>query len=125
MNTDFDSLLKPISAEAPAGEWLRGKDVYRKIEASLQEDLSGAAQGGVLIRAKPDECAALAMVALSRQTKDLQIAVWLAEALTRIDGFDGLTRSLDLIRELIAGFWDTVYPLPEDGDEEVRAAPLA
>ena len=124
MKTDLESLLKPISGDAPAGRLLRGTIAYRKIEAALQEDLSGAAAGGVLIRAKPEECAALAIEALSAETKDLHIAVWLAEALTRLDGFDGLCRALDLIRELIARFWDTVYPLAEDGDEEVRAAPL-
>ncbi len=79
----------------------------------------------MLIRARPEECAALAIEALSTRTKDLAIAVWLAEALVRIDGFDGLRRALDLIRGLIARFWETVYPLAEDGDEELRAAPVA
>lgn len=123
MITDFEILLKPISEDSPAGKRLQGFHVD-KIRKALEEDLSGAAHGGMLIRAKPEECGALAIEKLSTETKDLYIAVWLTEALVRIDGFDGLRRGLDLTRELLTVFWDTVYPLPEDGDEEIRAAPL-
>lgn len=125
MTTDLDTLLKPISPQAPAGKPLRGTVTYRAIESFLQEDLSGAAQGGAVVRASAKDCAPLAITALSSQTKDLFIAVWLTEALVRLDGFDGLRRGIDLLCGLITNFWDTVYPLPEDGDEEICGAPLA
>ncbi|HEV2447039.1 MAG TPA: type VI secretion system protein TssA, partial [Candidatus Sulfopaludibacter sp.] len=62
--------------------------------------------------------------ALSKKTKDLQLAAWLTEAWLRRDGIAGLRDGLDLIGGLVTNFWDSVYPELEDGDAEFRASPL-
>jgi len=66
----------------------------------------------------------LASEALATKSKDLQIAVWLIEALIKSEHFTGLRAGLDLISGLIGNFWDGLYPEIEDGDLELRAAPL-
>ena len=62
--------------------------------------------------------------ALSKKSKDLQLAAWLTEALLRQQGAGGLADGLDLLRGLVENFWDSVYPELEDGDAEMRATPL-
>ena len=66
----------------------------------------------------------LSTEALANQSKDLQIAAWLTEALVRLEGFAGLKQGLQLLNDLTTSFWDTVYPQLEDGDAELRATPL-
>src|SRR6185295_14648365 len=57
-------------------------------------------------------------------TKDLQLGAWLTEAMLYQEGFSGLRQGLDLLRGLVENFWDTLYPEIEDGDLELRSAPL-
>ncbi len=61
---------------------------------------------------------------LANKSKDLQLAVWLTESLLKTEGFAGFHSGLRLIRGLIENFWDSFYPELEDGDAELRAAPL-
>jgi type VI secretion system protein ImpA len=62
--------------------------------------------------------------ALTTKTKDLWLAAWLTEACLKQNGFSGLTDGLALCQGLVERFWDTVYPTIEDGDAELRGAPL-
>jgi len=121
-----DPLLLPISATCPAGRDLRYTSIYEEImEARRSEDAIalGDWQHDVK-RSDWDKVIALCVEALSTDTKDLQIAVWLAEALTAADGFEGLDLGLRVITGLVERFWDCVYPLNNDGDLEYRAAPF-
>ena len=63
--------------------------------------------------------------ASTKQSKDLQLAAWLTEAVLRKEGFAGLRSGLELIKGLLENFWDTLYPEIEDGDLELRSAPLS
>ena len=67
----------------------------------------------------------LAQDTLATVSKDLQVAAWLTEALLDTEHFAGLYRGITLSHNLLSQFWDTVYPLIEDGDRELRAKPLA
>jgi len=51
----------------------------------------------------------LATEALSKRSKDLQIAAWLTEALLVQERIAGLTQGLNLLRGLLENFWDTLY----------------
>ena len=66
----------------------------------------------------------LATEALTKKTKDLWLAAWLTEALVKQNGFGGLKDGLGLCHGMMEKFWDTLYPAIEDGDVEMRAAPL-
>ena len=63
----------------------------------------------------------LAVPALTSDTKDLQIAVWLTEALVKQNGFAGLRDGLKLVSGLQDKFWETLFPEIDEGDMEGRA----
>lgn len=128
-----EGLLNPIPGENPSGQSLRYDPVYDKIREArrAEEELQlseEAAKKDIWTRAikKADyvQVIKLSTEALSKKTKDLQIAAWLTEALLAQERIAGLTQGLDLIRALIQNFWDTLYPEIEDGDLEMRAGPI-
>jgi type VI secretion system protein ImpA len=120
-----DDLLKPIPGENPSGANLYYSPIFDKIkEARLEGDESGPL-GEYLERKKADFAAVIKLAGdtLASQTKDLQLAAWLAEAHLQRDGFAVLTECLDLFLNLQESFWDTLYPPIEDGTPELRATP--
>ena len=120
-------LLSPIPGTDPAGIDLRYDPVYDKIkEARLQDD--DGPQGDWQRPRKTADFALVAKLAgdaLAGRSKDLQLAAWLTEAQVHREGFAGLLAGLTLIRSLLLDFWDGLHPPIEDGDPELRAAPLA
>jgi len=121
-----NDLLNPIAGENPSGQNLRYAPVYDKIKESRRED-DDAAQGDWKRERKVADWPLVVKTAgetLATKSKDLQLAAWLTEALLKTQGVGGLRDGLDLLKGLIEGFWDTLYPEIEDGDAEMRAAPL-
>jgi type VI secretion system protein ImpA len=119
-------LLAPISGENPSGVSLRYEPVYDQIKEARREDEDlplGDWQTGRKTADWP-AVTKLATDALTKKTKDLQVAAWLTEAWLAREGFAGLNRGLVLLRELLEQYWDTLYPELDDGDAEMRAAPL-
>lgn len=123
MVVDLDVILQPVSDESPSGESLRYSGIYGEIaEARRQDDnLSQGDWQTELKIADYRKVVELAVPALSTQSKDLQVAVWLAESLINIYGFAGLRDSLRMVAGLQKHFWDTVYPIIDEGDMEGRA----
>ena len=123
---DLEELLRPISDENPAGESLRYTGFYDEISEARRadEDLSMGQWQFELKIADYRRVIELADEALKNQTKDLQIAVWFSEALSREKGFAGLRDSLKLIIGLQENFWETLFPEIDDGDMEARANAL-
>src|SRR6266481_5139584 len=121
-----NDLLNPISADKPAGENLRYAPVYDKIKEARRED-DDAPQGDWKHERKVADwqlTVKLISEALATKTKDLQLAAWLAEAMLRREGVNGLREVLDTMRGFLENFWDGLYPELEDGDAEYRAALL-
>ncbi len=116
-------LLDPIAGDNPSGQDLRYDPIYLKItEARREEDRDPF--GGPPKVADWAQVADLAGKALATRSKDLQLAVWLTEAMVRREGLPALHTGLKLIHGLLTNFWDTLYPELEDGDAELRATPL-
>ncbi|HEY7895265.1 MAG TPA: type VI secretion system protein TssA [Gemmatimonadaceae bacterium] len=121
-----DDLLNPIAGDNPAGTDLRYDPIYDKIKEARRED-DDAPQGEWQHARKVADwplVVKLAGDALATRTKDLQLAAWLGEAMLRREGFGSFRASLDMTRGLIEQFWDHLYPEIEDGDLELRVAPL-
>lgn len=124
-----EGLLNPISAENPGGVDVRYDSkllIYDKIKEARRED-DGLNQGEWQQERKVADLPFILKTtqeALATKTKDLQLAAWLCDALLRTEGFGGLQQGLALCQGLIANFWDTLFPPIEDGDLELRAAPL-
>ena len=121
-----DELLQPIAEGNPSGADLRYDPVYDAIkEARREDDLLN--QGAWQKERKVADyilVASLCTNALKKKSKDLQITAWLTDALLRREAFPGLVAGLQLFHGLIDKFWDTLYPEIDDGDLELRAAPL-
>ncbi len=124
-----EDLLTPIAGENPSGADLRYDSkllIYDKIKEARRQD-DGLAQGDWQHDRKIADYVAVsktAQEALATKSKDLQLAAWLTEALLHQDRFAGLRQGLELCRGLVNDFWDSLYPPIEDGDAELRAAPL-
>lgn len=121
-----DDLLAPIGGDNPSGSNLRYDPVTEAIKEARREDLA-VSQGAwktALKSADYRQVIRLASDVLAKRSKDLQIAVWLVDAHVRVDGFTSLAPCFILLRNLLEQFWDTLYPEIEDGDLELRAAPL-
>ena len=121
-----DDLLNPIAGDNPAGVDLRYDPVYEKIKEARRED-DDAPQGEWQHARKVADwplVIKLAGDALATRSKDLQLAAWLGEAMLRREGFGAFHATLDVTRGLLDKFWEHLYPEIEDGDLEMRAAPL-
>jgi type VI secretion system protein ImpA len=127
MPLNVDELLAPIPGDNPSGADLRYDPIYEKIkEARRQEDEVPQGQWARDIKvADWPLVVKLGTEILTTKSKDLQIAAWLTEALIKQDGFSGLRSGLQLMEGLIEKYWDTLWPEVEDGDAELRAAPLS
>jgi type VI secretion system protein ImpA len=123
---EIEPLLKPISESKPSGDDLKYTPLFDKIRSlrkledtgpmgSWETDSHGS-DFGLVVK--------LASEALANKSKDLQLAMWLAEAWIYEEGVSGLISGLDLARELVIRFWDTVFPQLDEGDAEPRAASL-
>ena len=121
-----DDLLNPIAGPNPGGADLRYDPLYDRIKEARRED-DDAPQGEWQHTRKVadwPQVIKLTSDAVATKSKDIQLAAWLAEAMLRREGFGGFRATVDAIRGLVDTFWDHLYPEAEDGDLELRAAPL-
>ncbi len=132
---DLASLLAPISSEHPTGIDLRldasPLSNYQTIKTARYA--ARDAEKNNLYKESNGEAdehwrkiLSLAPGLLMRESKDLEVATWLTEALIRRNGFQGVRDAFLLIDGLIKNFWDQLYPLPDEEDGiETRVSPLA
>jgi type VI secretion system protein ImpA len=124
---DLDALLVPIKQDVPAGQNVRHGATYRALkEAKRQED---PISDGPMRRAGKiadwQKVIQLATKILNEEAKDLEVMVWLAEGLTRKQGFAGLRDGLKMLGLAHAKCWDDLEPrLVEEGDLEGRVTRL-
>jgi type VI secretion system protein ImpA len=123
---DFAGLLEPISSEQPAGANLYYAKEFDEIKDARRQD--DTAPWGLweheVKTADYKLVARLAEAALASKTKDLRLAVWLAEAWIYREGTAGLVSGIRFLHALLDKFWDSIYPQIEDGDFEDRVSPL-
>ncbi len=123
---DFGKLLEPISPDQPAGVDLYYEKEFETIkEARRQEDASPQGLWEYEIKTADYKLVArLIEGALLTKTKDLRLAAWLAEAWIYLEGPAGLLSGIQLLSALLEKFWDSIYPLIDGDDMELRAGPL-
>jgi type VI secretion system protein ImpA len=126
-HVDSIRLLKHVSSASPAGEDLRYSGVYDEIRDARREDDASLSRGvwvAPLKRAHWDRVQDLCISALEKQSKDVQIGVWLVEAWVRLNGFRGLSDGLRFLTDLCAAFWDDLFPKLDGDDPDYRLAPF-
>jgi len=119
---DLERLLAPVRAEAPSGDDLAFSSEIDVIQRARQADDPSLEQGAWVTELKEadwkfvgKQCAQL----IATRSKDLQLAVWLAEASAKTGGLRALGDALQLIAMLCEQYWDGMYPqLADDGIEQ-------
>ena len=122
-----DDLLNPIAGDNPSGANLRYERVYDQIkEARTEEDESipSGAWARTAKKADYNTVIKLAGEALANKSKDLQLAAWLTEAHVKKEGIGLIEPCFKLFQDLQEQFWETIYPVIEDGDAGMRAMPI-
>jgi type VI secretion system protein ImpA len=131
---DAQELLRPISEEHPAGADARADasplSKYQQLKsarAAARAAERQAVHDGDSTTADEHwrKIISLAPDIIANQSKDLEVACWLTEALIRRYGFQGLREGFTLITGLVEKFWDGLYPLPDEDGIETRTAPLS
>ncbi|QDV25566.1 type VI secretion system protein TssA [Aureliella helgolandensis] len=136
---NFESLLSPLSDEAPSGESLRehpelsrtfyalreARNSAMEAERTLsrmammeEEDFENDPSGRDGAKQLPDwnKVSSMAVDLLSNHSKDLWVVSWFIEALTRTDGLMGFSDGLKLCRQMSDKFWNTIHPRPDEDD---------
>lgn len=131
---DLEALLAPIAGDIPTGVDLRQDFSPASLYFRLRDARSEARAAERAADTDPTSDTAavqhwrsvttLARKALLEQTKDIEIAAWLTEALVRSDGIAGLAMGAALIDGLIDRYWEPLYPLPDEDGMETRVAPI-
>jgi type VI secretion system protein ImpA len=131
---DLAALLAPVPGDAPAGADLRADSSPQSIYFRLRDARAEARAAERAMEADDAASAAppqwrtirdLAMEAIAGYSKDLEIAAWLTEALLRCDGLIGFTAGARLMIGLVEGFWDDLFPLPDEDGMATRVGPVA
>lgn len=125
---DIETLLQPIAATDPCGEDLAFSPEVDEIARARLADDPSLEQGAWVTALKESDwklvgkrCSQL----LETRSKDLQLAVWLAEASARTGGMRALAAGLGLVAALCERFWDGLHPLPDEDGHERRIGNLS
>lgn len=125
---DFERLLSPISEGEPSGVDLSFSPEFDAIAELRREDDATLDQGAWVTDLKTADWPAVesrCQDLLASRSKDLRLAMWLAEAAALNRGYVGLHEGLVLCTGLSARHWDAMYPLPDGNDLEERVGNIA
>lgn len=118
---DIDALLLPVDDAAPLGIDVEdeGDDAFSQLEVAVKDAKDGAAD-----KAGAGDWAGVRDLALAllKRSKHLRVAVYLTGALTRINGYNGISAGLSLIARSLALEPNGCHPV---GDAQWRVNMLA
>ena len=126
---DLEVFAAAISEEQPCGLNLQMTDEGRAIRSNLRDlreesrrlerraDEGDESEGGWASgRSTWTQLRDQSIEVLKNNSKDLDVAAMLTEALCRTDGFAGLKAGFQVMGLLVEAFWDEVYPVPDPED---------
>jgi type VI secretion system protein ImpA len=125
-----DAILSPVSPDKPAGEDLSATSDWvtiRKARPTVDDSASkGVWEPVETVKTDWPHYKNVVEDALCTKSKDLRLAVFLADACTRLHGFAGVRDGFWAVRELISGFAEKgLFPQAEGGDMELQYGPLS
>ena len=125
---NIEALLAPIAPIDPCGEDLAFSPEVDEIARARLADDPSLEQGAWVTALKEADwkfvgkrCALL----VEARSKDLQLAVWLAEASAKTGGLRGLADGLRLVAALCERYWDGLHPRADEDGFERRIGSLA
>ena len=120
---DLAALLAPIRENAPCGDDYSFSIEFDKIKRAREEDDPHLSQGEWATALKVadwpvvvEQCAEV----LQQKSKDIRAASWLIEGLAHVQGYQGMADGCELLSQLCDRYWTQLYPLTEEGDQELR-----
>lgn len=128
MAIDVAELLQPISGSDPCGEDLSFADVFDQIREARRADDASLSQGDWQTDRKVADWRLVLQLGervLSRQSKDLQAAVWVGEAAIGKEGYAGAAEAFGLLGGLLERYWDGLYPRLDGDDADERVSKLS
>lgn len=122
----IDTLLMPIEADAPCGPNLEYDAAFLALE-TLAAPRGERAIGDTVKQAEEPEWRDVARQAeqLATRTHDLRVAIHLATARLRTEGWEAWAATIAHVRGLLERYWDDVHPTLDDGDAMERVSALA
>jgi type VI secretion system protein ImpA len=124
---DIDRLLVPISIARACGEDLSFSPEVDTIAHARRHDDPALDQGEWVEALKEADWPFVASHCeklIRSRSKDLRLAVWLAEAHAKTRHFRGLGDGYALLAGRCERCWDELYPAAEEGDHEQRIGNL-
>lgn len=125
---DIDALLAPIAPDNPCGDDLAFSSEVDEIARARLADDPSLEQGAWVTALKEADwklvgkrCTGL----LQTRSKDLQLAVWLAEANAKTGGMRGLAEGLGLVAALCERYWEGLHPQADEDGFERRIGNLS
>lgn len=124
---DLEALAAPIAGATPVGVNPRATNSSQSLYTRLKDTRAAArdmerkadsaeAPSNTLVPQWQD-VVKLSQEVLQTQSKDLEIACWLVEALARTDGFGGLRAGLALLHQLLLRYGEKLHSM--NGDEGI------
>lgn len=97
----------PIPGDAPAGADASYDPDFESLQHEIDKLSSVSAAG-----TPPDWDLAVRLGSdiLATKAKDIKVAVYLTEALTRTAGLGGMAQGVRVLREMVETYWDTLFP---------------
>ena len=120
---NLEQLLHPVSAVSPCGEDITFSQELDAIARARQHDDPSLDQGEWVTALKEADWPFVATRCeqlIAARSKDLRVAVWLAEAHAKTRHFRGLGDGYALLAGLCERYWEGLYPPAEEGDQEQR-----
>jgi len=104
---DYGKLgIDPITADAPAGSDARYESEFEELQTEIDKLSSPTASGGVNWKKVGDLSAQI----LAEKSKDLLVASYFAVSQVRAEKAVGLAVGLTVMHDLVANFWDQLFP---------------
>ena len=116
-----ENILAPIPGNSPGGVSLAGDPVVDKIKEARREELDLPTGEWQSERKLADHKTVIKLAgdAIATKSKDLQLAVWLAESLLKMEGFKGFNEGLTLVSGMVTTFWDYCYPIVPPAEQVI------
>ncbi|MEM7236942.1 MAG: type VI secretion system protein TssA [Pseudomonadota bacterium] len=117
---DVDALLQSFGDDAPSGEDLVYDPDFSTLEVAATPGEEQQVGDSIIAAEEPEYAEVVRLAdALLGRTKDLRVAVHLANASLHTDGLSGFEEALRYVRGCLEQYWDTCHPqLDEDDDND-------
>jgi len=111
----IDDCLSPISEENPAGEDCKDMDIYCPFQEEISNIFSSSGKEKNWDKLKEE-----AIALLSKTSKDIEIALYLAISLYMIKGYSGYLAGLRIFVGIIKRFPGLYFPMSKNEDKTAK-----